>query len=209
MTQTQSTKTTNTTAIYSLTIAPARVLRGQKALSQAGDAIARFGKRPLIVGGSNSLAAAQPYLQQTLEQQQLQSAHTDYGKDCSETSLETLREAAQTHQADFIIGVGGGKALDAAKLLAHQCQIPIVTIPTSAATCAAWTALSNIYSEQGAFQYDVSLARCPDLLILDYGLIQTAPQRTLVAGIGDAMVRSISQQRTLRTDNDNCRSPTS
>ena len=189
MTHTQSTKTATPTAIYSLTIAPACVLRGQNALAQAGDAIARLGKRPLIVGGSNSLAAAQPYLQPILQQQQLQSAETAYGKDCSEISLETLRAAVQTHQADFIIGVGGGKALDSAKLLAHQCQIPIVTIPTSAATCAAWTALSNIYSEQGAFQYDVTLARCPDLLILDYGLIQTAPQRTLVAGIGDAIAK--------------------
>ncbi len=189
MTHTQSTKTATATAIYSLTIAPACVLRGRSAIVQAGDAIARLGKRPLIVGGSNSLAAAQPYLQPILEQQQLQSAETAYGKDCSEMGLETLRAAVQTHEADFIIGVGGGKALDAAKLLAHQCQIPIATIPTSAATCAAWTALSNIYSEQGAFQYDVTLARCPDLLILDYGLIQTAPQRTLVAGIGDAIAK--------------------
>ena len=189
MTQTQSTKTATATEILSLTIAPACVLRGQNALSRSADAIARLGKRPLIVGGSNSLTAAKPYLQPIVEHQQLQSAEIAYGNDCSEASLDRLREAASNHEADFIIGVGGGKALDAAKLLAHQCQIPIVTIPTSAATCAAWTALSNIYSEQGAFQYDVTLARCPDLLILDYGLIQTAPQRTLVAGIGDAIAK--------------------
>ena len=189
MTHTQSTKTATATAILSLTIAPACVLRGQNALAQAPDAIAHLGKRPLIVGGSNSLAAAKPFLQPILQQQQLEPAETAYGNDCSESALERLREAAAAHKADFIIGVGGGKALDAAKLLAHQCKIPIATIPTSAATCAAWTALSNIYSEQGAFQYDVTLARCPDLLILDYGLIQTAPQRTLVAGIGDAIAK--------------------
>lgn len=187
MTQTQSTKTA--TAILSLTIAPACVVRGENAIAESIDAIARFGKHPIIVGGSNSLAAAKPFLQPILQKQQLEPAETAYGKDCSEISLEHLREEVATHKADFIIGVGGGKALDAAKLLAHQCQIPIVTIPTSAATCAAWTALSNIYSEQGAFQYDVTLTRCPDLLILDYGLIQTASQRTLVAGIGDAIAK--------------------
>ncbi|MGL5078273.1 MAG: iron-containing alcohol dehydrogenase family protein, partial [Waterburya sp.] len=103
--------------------------------------------------------------------------------------LIRLKNQVQEHSADLIIGVGGGKDLDTAKLLAYQCELPIVTIPTSGATCAAWTALSNIYSETGAFQYDVALSRCPELLILDYGLVRTAPQRTLVAGIGDAIAK--------------------
>ncbi|HLO50393.1 MAG TPA: iron-containing alcohol dehydrogenase family protein [Kamptonema sp.] len=184
MTQT-STPTKTETSLYSLTIAPARVIRGKNAIAQSIDAIAQLGNRPLIVGGKNSLAAIQPYL----ENQKLEVAQATYGEDCSENSLKTLHEAAIAHKADFIIGVGGGKALDTAKLLAHQRQIAIATIPTSAATCAAWTALSNIYSDQGAFLYDVSLAKCPDLLILDYSLIQTAPQRTLVAGIGDAIAK--------------------
>jgi len=180
-----STATKTNTSLFSLTIAPARVIRGQNALAQSTEAIAQLGNRPLIVGGKNSLAAIQPYLQN----QQLQTAQATYGEDCSENSLKTLHEKAIAHKADFIIGVGGGKALDTAKLLAYQCQIAIATIPTSAATCAAWTALSNIYSDKGAFLYDVSLAKCPDLLILDYSLIQTAPQRTLIAGIGDAIAK--------------------
>lgn len=181
--------TLNTAAMLSLTIAPAQVIRAPQALKAAGATIARLGSRPLIVGGDRSLAIVQPDLQPVLEQQKLQFTQASYGADCSEASLAALKKAATAHKADFIIGVGGGKALDAAKLVAYQCQLPVVTIPTSAATCAAWTALSNVYSEQGAFLYDVSLSRCPDLLILDYDLIQTAPQHTLVAGIGDAIAK--------------------
>jgi glycerol dehydrogenase len=177
------------TSLLSLTVAPAQVLRGSQALELSGEAIARLGVRPLIVGGDQTLATQATPLQIVLEQQQLKASFASYSPDCSEASLASLREAVASHQADLIIGLGGGKALDTAKLLAHQCQLPIVTIPTSAATCAAWTGLSNIYSDQGAFLYDVTLLRCPDLLILDYGLIQTAPQRTLIAGIGDALAK--------------------
>lgn len=173
----------------SLAIAPAKVMRGEQALPQAGEAIAHLGCRPLVVGGSSTLAVAQPRLQPVLEQQQLSVAQADYGCDCSEAGLASLRHAVTEHQADLIIGVGGGKALDTAKLVAHQCQLPVVTLPTSAATCAAWTALSNVYSEQGAFLYDISLDHCPELLILDYELIKSAPIRTLVAGIGDALAK--------------------
>ncbi len=177
------------TSLLSLTVAPAQVLRGSQALELSGEAIARLGHRPLVVGGNQTLATVASQLQPVLEQQQLTYSTTSYSPDCSEASLARLREAVSAHQADLIIGIGGGKALDTAKLLAHQCKLPVVTVPTSAATCAAWTALSNIYSNQGAFLYDVGLDRCPDLLVLDYNLIQTAPQRTLVAGIGDALAK--------------------
>ncbi len=178
-----------TVAMLCLSVAPAQVIRGTQALTQAGFAITRLGNRPLVVGGDRTLALTLPRLQPVLKQQKLHFASASYGKDCSETGLAALKIAVAEHKANLIIGVGGGKALDAAKLLAHQCHLPVVTIPTSGATCAAWTALSNVYSEQGAFLYDVALAKCPDLLILDYELIQTAPQHTLVAGIGDAIAK--------------------
>jgi len=176
-------------SLISLMVAPTKVLRGFQALELSKEAIASLGKRPLVVGGDRTLATLAAKLPKILGRQKSSYAQASYSPDCSEASLASLREAATSHQADLIIGIGGGKALDTAKLLAHQCQLPIVTVPTSAATCAAWTALSNIYSEQGAFLYDVALERCPDLLILDYSLLQAAPPRLLVAGIGDALAK--------------------
>lgn len=183
-------------------VAPAQVRRGAGILASMGTAIAALGQRPIVVGGDRSLAVAAPHLAIALSQ--LTALTTTYGNDCSEPTLAQLRNAIAEHEADVVIGVGGGKALDTAKLVAHQAQLPVVTVPTSAATCAAWTALSNVYSETGAFLYDVALDRCPDLLILDYELVATAPRRTLVAGIGDALakwyeasVSSGSSQQTL------------
>ncbi|MEB3311390.1 MAG: iron-containing alcohol dehydrogenase family protein [Snowella sp.] len=170
-----------------LSIAPSQVLRSS--VVSAGAAIASLGKRPLVIGGKQTLKITEDSLSKVFQAQHLTAEQQRYTPDCSEKSLANLQAAVESHQADLIIGVGGGKALDTAKLVAYRCQLPIVTIPTSGATCAAWTALSNVYSDEGAFQYDVPLAQCPDLLILDYDLIQQAPQRTLVAGIGDAIAK--------------------
>lgn len=184
---TQTTMTTNN--LIQVLIAPAQVIKGNNALTQSGAAIARWGKRPLVVGGKQTLATVATQLTQLAQQHGLDLETASYSPDCSENSLKQLQKKFKAHKADVVIGIGGGKALDTAKLLAHQQRCPVITIPTSAATCAAWTALSNIYSDAGAFQYDVSLDRCPDLLILDYDLVKTAPQRTLMAGIGDAIAK--------------------
>jgi glycerol dehydrogenase-like iron-containing ADH family enzyme len=186
---TENLSTQTSSSLSFLAVAPAKVIRGSQVLAAAVGEIAQLGKRPLIISGKNTFVSVQDYLQPILEGEVLCVDKAYYTPDCSETSLLSLRQAAHGHEADLIIGVGGGKALDTAKLIAFQLNLPVVTIPTSAATCAAWTALSNVYSNEGAFLYDVGLSRCPDLLILDYDLVLTAGQRTLVAGIGDAIAK--------------------
>jgi glycerol dehydrogenase-like iron-containing ADH family enzyme len=143
----------------------------------------------LAIGGRRSLAVARQILAPAFADSDTVVSWTTYGADCTAADLARLRREATDLRATEIAGIGGGKALDAAKLVAHQLHLPVATIPTSAATCAAWTALSNVYSETGAFQYDVPLDRAPDLLILDYELVRQAPPVTLRAGIGDALAK--------------------
>lgn len=175
-------KQTKKTPLTPLLVAPSQVIKGDKILPEAIKAIATFGKRPLILGGEMTKSLINTEIEPLLTE--FSPIIAQYSPDCSEASLQTLRAIITETEADFIIGVGGGKALDTAKLLAHQCNLSVVTIPTSGSTCAAWTALANVYSNEGAFQYDVPLAKSPDLLILDYHLLKTAQYVPSSLGLG-------------------------
>ena len=103
---------------------------------------------------------------------------------------------------DSVIAAGGGKVLDSGKYIADSLNIPCITVPLSASTCAGWTALSNIYTKNGQFIKDVTLRTCPKILVYDHKFIQTAPSRTLASGIADALAKWYESSITSSTIDD-------
>ena len=182
-----------------LAIAPSQVIRGRGIVNNLVNLLTKWGNTAIVISGKKSRAS----LNSALNHTDLKVHFADPIHNCTESNLKYLQAEIKTTQPNMIIGVGGGKVLDCAKLIAHQHNLPIITIPTTAATCAAWTALSNVYSDDGAFSYDVSLSHCPELLVVDYDLIATAPKRTLISGIGDAIAKwyeaSVSSGNSDRT----------
>ena len=168
-------------------IAPANVFRGDGAWDEALSQIKSLCSRPLVLGRSASTADQRQRLASDLQAQGLQPHQAQLQYDCCEQDLQRL--AAEAQGCDAVLAAGGGKVLDAGKLLAHRLSLPCITVPLSASTCAGWTALSNIYSPQGAFEGDVALDRCPDLLVFDHGLVRQAPPRMLASGVADALAK--------------------
>ena len=174
-------------SISSHAIAPASVLRGDGAWDEALPQIASLCTRPLVLGRSVSTEAHRQRLVTDLKSHGLSPLQDQLHFDCCEQDLQRL--ASTSEGCDAVLAAGGGKVLDAGKLLAHRLELPCITVPLSASTCAGWTALANVYSSKGAFERDVALGRCPDLLVFDHGLVRQAPPRTLASGVADALAK--------------------
>ena len=170
-------------------IAPSRVIRGGQAWQQSLPVIADLYKRPLLLGRSPATQAIRAGLKADLTARDLTVVEAQLNFDCCEEDLIRLEAVLKEAACDCVIAAGGGKVLDAGKLLACRLKLPCITVPLSAATCAGWTALANIYSQDGAFVSDEALDACPDLLIFDHGLIRQAPTQTLASGIADALAK--------------------
>ena len=174
-------------SISSHAIAPATVLRGDGAWEEALPLITSLCSRPLVLGRSSSTRIQRQGLVSDLQSCGINPRAAELEFECCEQDLERL--VAQAEVGDGVLAAGGGKVLDAGKLLAHRLGLPCITVPLSASTCAGWTALANIYSPEGAFQEDVVLDRCPDLLVFDHTLVRQAPPRTLASGVADALAK--------------------
>ncbi|ALE87828.1 glycerol dehydrogenase [Pseudomonas versuta] len=165
---------------------PGRYLQGPGYLAHLGDEAAIFGSSALIIldAGIYSLYADEVTTACKLFKQIDLQRH---GGDCTEAEIARLVDRASTRSAEVVIGIGGGKALDTAKAVAHHLELTCVVVPTIAASDAPCSALAVVYGEDGSVAYDLFLPRNPDLVIVDTALIAKAPPRFLVAGMGDAL----------------------
>jgi glycerol dehydrogenase len=110
-----------------------------------------------------------------------------FSGECSRDEIARCRHEASRFGANSIVGVGGGKVLDAARAVAHELNIPVVTCPTVAASDAPCSAVSVVYSEDGVFEKVLTFPRNPALVLVDSSVIARAPVRYLVSGMGDAL----------------------
>ena len=170
-------------------ISPEKVVRGEKAWEEAKELIPSLCNKPRLLGRSNWTYEIRKSLSIELSSMGLNVLHEELNHDCCEIDLKRIASIAKHSFCDAIVASGGGKVLDAGKLIANRLNIPCITVPLSASTCAGWTALANIYSPQGSFIKDEILEKCPKLLIFDYSLVREAPKRTLASGIADALAK--------------------
>ena len=161
---------------------------GEDAYVQVPQVCRPFGTKIFLIGGRKAMDAAGGLLEEVLKGTDLVVLESvEFGSDCTYKTIDRWADRAKELGADMIFGMGGGKALDTAKGAAERAGLPVFTFPTIAATCAATTALSVVYREDGNFDsfyfYDKPARHC----FINTRVIADAPWEYLRAGMGDTM----------------------
>jgi glycerol dehydrogenase len=169
---------------------PGKVVRGPGALAALGAICQAQGKKLYILGGKTALAKTKQSIYASIAQAGLDiAAFAWYGGECSQDNIDKLADDVLSCQADVIVAVGGGKALDTGKAVGAKCNLPVVTVPTIAATCAAVTPLSVMYNNKAEFAGNLFLDDCPTGVIVDTAVILATPASWLIAGMGDTLAK--------------------
>lgn len=158
---------------------PRYVLFGPGAALKLGDILAKIGAKTaaIITGPTASKRIAEGILSQI-----------DGVDFVVMPADEAIRMEARQ---DIVVGIGGGKPLDLAKVVAYVSKKPLIVIPTSAshdgiASPYISYVLNKKLKEHG------KIAVSPLAILADTRIIMSAPPRLLRAGIGDLLGKAVS-----------------
>ncbi|MFJ3036243.1 glycerol dehydrogenase [Curtobacterium pusillum] len=186
----------------STVMSPARYVQGKDAITRVGEFVAPIGKRPLIVADDVVWGIVESAVRTSFDAAGLPVERVGFGRFATPQAIDDLVTKIGETEADVIVGVGGGSAIDAAKASGHLAGIRWASVPTAASTDAPTSALAVVYSEEGEFIEYRFFPHNPDLVLIDTKLVANAPVQFLVAGIGDALATWVEARAAKRAHAD-------
>jgi glycerol dehydrogenase len=183
------------------TVFPGKYIQGERALGQLSHWVNALGRNGLILA---SRTAREKILTQYSEDLNANVISIEpFQGECCENELSRLSDTIRRKQVGVLVGMGGGKAIDTAKIAADRAHIPVIIVPTIASTDAPCSGCAVLYSEEGVFESTYYQTMNPQVVLVDTTVIAEAPARFLISGMGDALATWFEARSCDRTKSAN------
>lgn len=167
---------------------PSLYLQGKGAIYHLGQKALQYGDKAYVAGGRTALSVAGDRIRKSLTSNGIEVVGwNDSVKECTHATINRLVDECKHCKGHFVIGVGGGRAIDSAKAAAWKMKVPAMTVGTQCASNADASGESVVYTNDHKFLDVLMLPRNPVLVIEDTEIIAKAPPKYMVQGMGDAL----------------------
>lgn len=169
---------------------PLHYVQGPGALDSLGALVAPYGRPPVVVSDRFVHELLGPRIDTLLRAAGLDPAHRVLEGEVTAAAADAITASVKDIGAGVVVGVGGGKSLDAAKAVSLRLGVPVITVPTVASNDSPTSRAVAMYDDDHRMVSVDQLAANPHAVVVDTALIAAAPAHFLRAGIGDAVSKA-------------------
>ena len=166
---------------------PREVLIGSDVAALVGETIGRLGFHgpALVVTGDTVISIAGVMALDSLRKQGVKTETTSVQSSTTE-EVARVEKRIRELDPDIVVGLGGGKDIDVAKLGSMRAGKSFVSVPTTASHDGIASPLVSMKGLERPYSY---VAHSPIAIIADTSIIGKSPYRLIAAGCGDVVAK--------------------
>jgi len=144
-------------------------------------------KKVSLISGTNVQKILRKKIEKSLNLTKIHYIwHTS--KDNQIESLNQIQTDVKKDNSDLIVGIGGGRSVDSAKMISYNLGKPFVSLPTAASHDGMASPFVSVKSDK---PHSI-VASAPLGVFVDIDVIRKAPQKLLSSGCGDLIANIIA-----------------
>ncbi len=167
---------------------PRAVLVGESVIEKLGSICREFGySSSLIVTGETTYEVAGSRVENILEADGVKTHHIMIS-DATRETADFAKAEIESTDADVVLGIGGGRNIDIAKISSYETGRFFISVPTVASHDGI---ASNLASIKGSKRPYSVAANSPIAVVMDSKIIQESPYRFTASGCGDIICKAV------------------
>ncbi len=200
---------------------PTELLDGENCVGKYSEKFSALGKKALIVTGKKSARENGSFEDVTTALDKQGIVWTEFAEVEENPSVETVmkgRDAAIQSEADFIVGIGGGSPLDAAKAIALMAAhpdagadslyggdldseaLPMAAVPTTCGTGSEATGVAVLTRHELRTKGSIPYRIFPKVAFIDGKYLVDAPMSLVLSTAVDALAHIIESYFMFKAD---------
>lgn len=144
-------------------------------------------KRISLISGTNVTKIIQKKIESSLKSNKIKFVWHMSGNNTI-PAINTIQKDVKKDQSDLIVGIGGGRSVDTAKMIAFNLDKPFVSVPTAASHDGMASPFVSIVGDK---PHSI-VASAPLGVFVDIDIIRKAPPKLLASGCGDLIANIIA-----------------
>lgn len=162
---------------------------GEKNLDEFGNFLGSLGRIGTVsmISGANVQNILRSRIERSLESNEIRFTWHAPG-DSQIKSINRIQRMVMEDGSDMIVGMGGGKSVDTAKMISYNLGKPFVSLPTVASHDGMASPFVSVKSNK---PHSI-VASAPMGVFVDIDVIRKAPVRLLASGCGDLVANIVA-----------------